>query len=186
MKIRSRCFQTLAVVLSLTMVFSVNAEDLPDIYDAEEGIVDTPWQEQNESLPELPKAQNLLPFTVVNRDYDNYRYAIDSTSLSIGEHDGVRRFLVVITSESGVRNLRYEGIRCETAEYKTYAYAVGESQLRAYSTAKWQRIIREGSGRYRYTLFDNYFCSHYDTNTTVAEILQALRYPIEESIEVFE
>lgn len=186
MKIKLRNIRVLTAVILLTLVFPVSAEDVSELYDIPEDIKDPQWREQNESLPELPKSENLIPFAVVNRGYDNYRYAIDSASLSIGEYDGVRRYSVVITSQSGVRNLRYEAIRCETGEYKTYAYAVGEGQFKAYSNAKWQRIRRKGSGRYHYTLFDNYFCTHYDTNTTVSDIISALRYPSEESIEVFE
>ena len=186
MKNRPRCFQTLAIVVSLMMVFPLNAEDVSELNDLREDIKDYQWQEQNESLPELPKAENLIPFAVVNRGYDNYSYSIDSASLSIGEYDGVRRYTVVITSRSGVRNLRYEAIRCETGEYKTYAYAVGDGAFRSYTAPKWQNIGREGSGRYRYTLFDEVYCRNYDTDMTLADILRTLRYPPESSTGVFE
>lgn len=173
----------LATVVSLTMVFPVNAgevsegDDMTDPADIPKDTEVYQWQEQNERLPELPKPENLISFSVSNRSYDNYRYSVDTASLSIGEHDGVIRYTVVITSRSGVRNLRFEAIRCESGEYKTYAYAVDGSNFRAYTAPKWQEISREGSGRYRYTLFDEYYCRNHDTVTTLDDILQTLRYP---------
>jgi len=167
----------LAIATSLIMGVSHAVEDLPGIYEPDNTVEGTQWQEQNEKLPKPPKAENLIPISVVNRGYDNYSYSIDSAALSIGEYDDVRRYTVVISSRSGIRNLRYEAIRCETGEYKTYAYAVNDEAFRAYAVPEWQNIGREGSGRYRYTLLEDYFCRNYDTNMTLADILQTLRYP---------
>ncbi len=183
--IKLTCSRLMAISVLLMMAVPLRA-DISEMVELPEHIEEHQWQEQNETLPELPKPHNLIPLQVVSRGYDNYRYAIDSASLSIGEHDGVRRFTVVIQSSSGVRNLRHEGIRCETGEYKTYAYAVGDGDFRLQKTAKWRAIEKEGSGRYRYDLFEEYFCVHYETSTNVSEIIRNLRYPPEQSIGVFE
>jgi len=167
----------LVAAASLTTGIAYSVEDAPGIYDIDKSVADPQWLEQNEKLPELPKSGNLIPFAVVNRGYDNYHYSIDSASLSIGEHDGVRRYTVEIASHNGVRNLRYEAIRCETGEFKTYAYAVNDAAFRPFTAPKWQSIGKEGSGRYRYTLLDEYFCINYDTDMTLADILRTLRYP---------
>jgi len=185
MKNRSRCFRVLVATVSLTMVPPLIAEEVPDGDDMTDPSVypeNTPayqWQEQNdnERLPALPKPENLIPFAVSTVGYDNYRYAVDAASLSIGENDGVRRYTVVITSTSGVRNLRYEGIRCESGEYKTYAYALGNGGFRAHSTSRWQNITKVGGDRYRYVLYDEFYCRDLNTITTLADILQTLRYP---------
>jgi len=179
MKNRPRYLLILAVVSSLAMGAGDAFKDMPGIYDENENAVDYQFQEQHEKLPALPKSENLIPFEVVNRDYDNYQYSIDSASLSIGEHDGIRRYTVVIASRNGIRNLRYEAIRCETGEYKTYAYAIEDAAFRIFTTPQWQNIGKEGSGRYRYTLLDEYFCSNFETEMNLPEILRTLRYPPE-------
>ena len=42
------------------------------------------------------------------------------TSLTVGT-DGVVRYTVVVTSPAGARNVNYEGIRCDTYEWRLYA-----------------------------------------------------------------
>ncbi len=137
------------------------------------------WHEQddNDRLPALPKPENLIPLAVSTVGYDNYRYAIDAESIGIGENDGVIRYTVVITSSSGVRNLRYEAIRCENGQYKTYAYALGNGGFKTHSTPRWQNITKVGGDRYRYVLYDEFYCRDLNTVTTLADILQTLRYP---------
>jgi len=175
----------LVATVSLTMVFPLLAVEVPDGDDMADPFIypenqkTYQWQEQNEKLPALPKTENLISFTVSDRHYDNYLYSIDAASVSIGEQDSVRRYTVLITSRSGVKNLRYEAIRCESGEYKTYAYATGDTAFRHYAAPEWLNITKEGSDRYRHTLYESFFCRDINTVMTVADILQALRYPPE-------
>ncbi|MFP3740302.1 CNP1-like family protein, partial [Burkholderia sp. SIMBA_019] len=78
------------------------------------------WQENKvESLPALPQAgTQLLPFDVSNNT--QLKFAVDPASLSVGS-DGVVRYAIVITSPGGARNINYEGIRCDTYEWRLYA-----------------------------------------------------------------
>jgi hypothetical protein len=48
------------------------------------------------------------------------KFAVDPQTLSIGP-DGVVRYVMMASSDSGVVNAMYEGIRCSTSEVRTYA-----------------------------------------------------------------
>src|SRR5690348_12438531 len=78
-----------------------------------------PWVEIQAQLPPYPKPENLLQFDAGPAS-TNLHY-VDAPSLTVGE-DGVIRFSLVIKSPSGAMNVSYEGIRCQTAEKRTYAY----------------------------------------------------------------
>jgi len=52
----------------------------------------------------------------------------------------------------------YEGIRCATQEYKTYAYGNPDNRFVPAQKPVWRAIRRDGSQRYRYELLRDYFC----------------------------
>ena len=45
---------------------------------------------------------------------------LDEKSISLAQ-DEIVRFTLVVETSSGTRNVFYEGLRCDTREYKTYA-----------------------------------------------------------------
>lgn len=77
------------------------------------------WQEFAVQLPPQPKAENLVVFYV--GPTTTMKFAIDVNSLSTGT-DGMVRYTLISTSSSGAENVNYEGIRCQTAERKLYAF----------------------------------------------------------------
>ena len=87
-----------------------------------------PWVEIQAELPPYPQTENLLKFDAGPAS-DNSHY-VDAPSISVGE-DAVVRFTLVIKSPSGAMNVSYEGIRCQTAEKRTYAYGRKQSYLDA-------------------------------------------------------
>lgn len=112
------------------------------------------WQEQSSELPPLPKASDLLTFKV-DEAKKRFNYFIDRTSLSAGE-DGVMRFSLVIESKSGVKNSSYEGIRCNTKEYKVYAYG-SKKVFKMVRKPTWRPILPRH--QYYTALFHDYLCS---------------------------
>lgn len=53
-------------------------------------------------------------------------YGVDPASISISKSDSLVRYVMVARSASGASNVMYEGLRCSTAEFKTYGrYADG-------------------------------------------------------------
>ena len=152
----------------------------------QEGIREYRWHEEKAALPSLPAKDTLVSLDVPRRDYDRNHYAIDTASISIGAQDGVVRYTVVIETSSGVRNILYEGIRCETHEYRTIAYATGRDQaFHLMQGTQWKRITDEGAYRYRQTLFDNYVCGNFLDKNTVAGIVNRLKYPPASAVDDF-
>ena len=114
-----------------------------------------PWVEIEAQLPPAPVATDMVPFDVSGAT--SYRFAIDSRSLSIGS-DGVFRYTLVATSPSGVRNVTYEGIKCDTNQKKTYAIGRSDGTWVRARNAAWTSIEDVAGNRQHAALEKEYFC----------------------------
>ncbi|MQY52263.1 CNP1-like family protein [Rhodocyclus gracilis] len=125
------------------------AADFDDDYDVKV------WEEIEAKLPAPPKDSSLIAFFVSASSAN--RFQVDGDSISVGA-DGVIRYTLVVTSASGVRNVSYEGIRCETAERRLYAFGRADG---AWSKARgnmWVKIQNSSLNRQHAALFTEYFC----------------------------
>lgn len=66
------------------------------------------------------------------------KYGVDTGTIAI-TGDGVVRYVVVASSPSGAVNAFYEGVRCSTAEMKTYARSTG-GEWHVVSAPEWKPI----------------------------------------------
>jgi hypothetical protein len=98
---------------------------------------DPDWQEAETSPPTSVAKDGLIPLNMPV--FVSLQYAIDPTSLRISG-DGVVRYVVVASSGSGARNVFYEGMRCKTAEFKTYARMHTDGQWTPVQKASWKSI----------------------------------------------
>jgi len=101
-------------------------------------------------FPAYPRNSNLLEFSVGASG--EFRFFVDKSSLSVGG-DGIVRYVLVARSSSGVDNVSYEGLRCESAEVRRYAAGEKDATWRA-STGTWQPIAL----RWNRVLHREYFC----------------------------
>jgi hypothetical protein len=85
---------------------------------------DPNWKEGPTPEPPAFSVDRLVQFPV-NAD-SALVYGIDPQTLSISAVDRVVRYVVVVRSPSGARNVFFEGIRCPTGEMKTYARHTGQ------------------------------------------------------------
>ncbi len=141
------------------------------------------WQESRAGLPEFPRPEDLLEFDV-DKAEDPFRYFIDTASIELGE-DQVLRYTLVIRSERGGENIFYEGMRCETLEYKVYAY--GSPSRKVFQRAPdsgWQDVRAERHQRHHRDLFDFYLCLH-GMPRTKDQVLDAITRPGSNVIEEF-
>ena len=125
-------------------------QELPDAAD--------PWQEADARIPAYPKDKNLREIDVQIPDA-RYRFLVDLESVSIGS-DNVVRYSVVIESASGVRNVYYEGIRCRSWEYKTYAFGTTDGRLRRTKGSRWRLMQQRGIFGFRPQLAEAYLCNN--------------------------
>jgi hypothetical protein len=137
-------------VLTAALLFSCGALAQTDDSDSNQIKTESPVV-----LPAAAQKNNLLPFYV--SPTTTMDFAVDAKSLSVTP-EGIVRFVLVITSQSGATNISYEGIRCSTAEKKLYA--IGQLNG-AWSLARrdaWNPIIDSGPNRYHAALTKDYFC----------------------------
>ncbi|QRX84581.1 CNP1-like family protein [Glaciimonas sp. PAMC28666] len=113
------------------------------------------WQELAVQLPPQPEAANLVSFYV--SPTATMKFAIDLKSITVGT-DGVVRYTLVSTSSGGASNVSYEGIRCQTAEKKLYAFGHTDGNWARARLSKWQRISDVNGNRQHAALFKDFMC----------------------------
>ena len=136
------------------------------------------WERENRK-PALAEAQvELPPYPVAARLIEfeqhpgaDFRYFIDPQTLSV-DKDGVVRYVLVARSSGGVHNVTYEGLRCETAEHRYYAFGHADGTW-SRSRSNW-RSLQEGQPLQR-VLYADYFCPQKVAILNVGEGVRALR-----------
>lgn len=116
---------------------------------------DKPWQEIEAQLPAYPKSEHLLPFEVSATA--PHRYFIDSTSIQVGA-DLAIRYTVVVESRLGARTVSFEGLRCETAERRIYAFGRPEGTWSRARESRWEPIKLRSALSYHKPLYEAFFC----------------------------
>ncbi len=116
---------------------------------------DKPWSEVAAKLPTYPKAENLIPFSVSSATRN--KHFIDAESISVGE-DRVVRYTVIIEAAGGAKNVSFEGIRCESAERRLYAYGHPDGAWSKARNAGWEGIKLRSLLSYQKALFEDHFC----------------------------
>lgn len=105
---------------------------------------ETVWAESTVVPPKVFSTDVLQPFEVTRNSA--LAYGIDPRTLVVGD-DGVVRFVMVARSASGALNVLYQGIRCATAETKTYARLSDKGSWNTSSDIKWQALSFRGPTR---------------------------------------
>lgn len=166
------------VLLSMVMLWAgqVAAAFPGQASEGEDGFYYQPeeqdWREGEVVLPALPDEDKLLPLSL---DSHRFRYLIDSESLYVDPEHPLVRYTLVLVSPAGVRNIMYEGMRCDRGgQFKRYAYSVGDKPLQRARSAEWQNI--SAADGYHQGMFRHYMCS-FTRKLDREGILQRIRYP---------
>ncbi|MBT7308098.1 MAG: hypothetical protein HN842_07760 [Gammaproteobacteria bacterium] len=131
------------------------------------------WKEAEVTIPPFPDTEDLLEFQVDNPITRNHTYFLDQKSLSIAE-DYVVRYSVVIRTHSGASNVFYDGIRCQTGEYKSYAFGIN-GHFSQNESAAWHVI--KGGEYFRKALLRGIVCNQLtDSPNSVEEVVDGIRY----------
>ena len=122
-------------------------------------------------LPAAPARESLVKF--LESRSSAVAFYVDGKSLSVGA-DGVVRYTLVARSGSGAENVIYEGIRCDPAQFKVFAYGRADG---AWSPrpGSWRPIARDDAQPWHYELWADYFCPLKGPILNAAEGLDALR-----------
>ena len=143
-----------------------------------------PWKEQGIELPAYPDGEHFVGVPMQVGD-SNMEMFVDEPSLNIGD-DGVVRYVLMLRSPTGTENLFYEGIRCSTQEWRSYAYGSSAGSWQELGETPWDVISDRGVERYRLELYRHYLCDPKVGPRLRKEIFRRMRYglPSDESMGI--
>ena len=133
----------------------------------------TPFAENDIVLPTgMPDPKNIkgLLVTIGSPLF----FGIDTTSIQLGS-DKVMRYVMAIKNPSGTQQIKYEGIRCDTVEYKVFGHVNPEGKWVLEGT-DWKPIPKGGYNQYQATLAWEGFCSGNGPNYNTADVLRQLPF----------
>ena len=129
------------------------------------------FKEGTTKMPLNPPSQStLLPFYVTKTT--SFKFAVDTGSILIGQ-DGVTRYIVVITNPSGEQQTQYEGIRCDSFQWRLYG-AFENNAWRENPLSSWREIQTKTPNRYQAALAQGAFCSLGSQEKSISTILESL------------
>jgi hypothetical protein len=135
---------------------------------------DTPWIETETDIPDPPPVERMvrLGLDLLPAGFALY---VDRDGIRVGDEDRVVRLWLRVASRNGNSTGSYEGYRCETAEYKVFAYAnpARDEPVRAVRRGRWRSVDGPAGPTYRRELLRDYLCGIRGTRTA-HEIRQSM------------
>jgi len=117
-----------------------------------------------------PNPKTLVPFYV--SQHTIFKFAVDTDSILIGA-DGVTRYMVVMTSPNGNVQAQYEGIRCDSFQWRLYG-TLENGIWKENPLSTWRNIQSNIPNRYQAALAQGAFCNFNSQEKNLAAILQSL------------
>jgi len=152
-----------ASALALSTILPVHAQ----LVDA-----DPDWKEVDAPKPPVPDVRRLLPIDMQRRSV-SLAFGIDPASLNVGT-DGVVRYVAVAHGE-GVVNAMYEGLRCGTAEVRTYA-RYNDGRWSPVQDGEW-KSVHDSQSRHALMFARQGGCVGRGVPRTPSDIVRSLKYP---------
>jgi hypothetical protein len=144
------------------------------IADGEEDYTRQAWREVEAAFPTAPVDGALREF-YVSAVAEN-RFFVDTSTLSIGA-DGVVRYVLVVLTHGGARNVSFEGMRCETREWRIYASGRTDGSWSKARSDSWSPVREAAVNRHRAVLFLDYFCPGGVIVSNVGELRNVFKRP---------
>ncbi len=156
-------FKSLALTFLLGLSLTAWAQRDVDALD---------WKEA--AIPPAPAfdAGKLLTFDAAASS--SLVFGVDPATLRISD-DGVVRYVMVATSPSGARNVFYEGIRCATGEFRTYARYTPAGAWAKVDNAEWRSMFGSMGSKHALQLARSGVCDSAAPASSVGEIVRQLK-----------
>jgi hypothetical protein len=117
-----------------------------------------------------PNKATIQPFYV--SQHTIFKFAVDTDSILIG-NDGVTRYTVILTSPNGNSQVQYEGIRCDSFQWRLYGtFENGTWQENPLST--WRAIQSNVPNRYQAALAQGAFCNFSSQEKNIKTVINSL------------
>ena len=142
---------------------------------AQSGAEEPQWKESDVPAPPTFDTGRLLAFEVSSAS--SLVYGVDPATISITQSDGVVRYVVVATSASGTRNIMYEGIRCATGEFKTYARYSMNGRWSLVSNPEWRSMFGNLPSKHALRFAKAGACENVTPVSSARELANKLKNP---------
>jgi len=163
--------KTRLCVLSAFICAILNACSTDPMVNGGDPFAPTIFKEGTTTMPLDPPNQEKLQSFYVSRE-TIFKFSIDTSSILIGA-DGVTRYTIVITNPSGDQQAQYEGIRCDSYQWKLYA-SYESGVWRPNPLSAWKDIKLHAPNRYQAALAQGALCSFNSQETRLPAILRSL------------
>ncbi len=160
-------------VLLIALLLPLAAHGQPrGEYYFPESAEEKPWEEQKLQLPPYPKDDTLVKIDVSSASA--FDFFVDLASVSVGS-DGIIRYALVARSDSGAKNVSFEGIKCNAREAKLYAFGRADGTWHQARNPEWRPISGIQVNSQQAVLADIFFCPGRLIVSSTAEAVKALR-----------
>ncbi len=166
MKFKPASFSLIACGLLLSLSSAVWAQV---------AVEDVEWKESEVPPPPAFDVGKLVNFEVSPNA--SLVYGVDPASISITKSDGVVRYVMVVTSASGARNVMYEGLRCSTGEFKTYARYSPEGRWNMVSNPEWRTLFGNMPSKHALRFAQAGACDNAAMPLSVTALVRRLKNP---------
>lgn len=130
------------------------------------------WQETTAPAPPGFDANQLV--SVDMPLYVSMKFGVDPATLAVTP-DGIVRYVMLAVSPSGGVTAFYEGIRCATAEVKSYARANADGIWTLVKEPDWRRLNDKMPSKHALALARQGACEGNATGGSATEILRKLK-----------
>ena len=137
---------------------------------AQLSVPDPDWKEVDAPPPAPLRTSGLVR---IDLPESMLRFGVDPASVSLSS-DGIVRYVVVATSNSGAVNALYEGIRCSTGEMKLYARHNPDSGWVLVKDSGWRALHETRPSRHSLVIARNGACIGGAPNQSAAQIVRDL------------
>ena len=107
------------------------------------------WKEVDVPAPPSFSKERLIPIDMPT--FVTLKFGVDPATLTVTS-DGVVRYVMVAGHASGASNAMYEGIRCSTGEFKTYARFSAAGEWSRVNDPQWRPLNDNNTSRHALAL----------------------------------
>lgn len=134
---------------------------------------DPDWKESDVPPPPAFDVSKLVLFEVSSQS--TLVYGVDPATVDISKKDGIVRYVMVASSPSGARNVMYEGLRCGTGEYKTYARHSTEGGWKMTGQTDWRTLFGNSGALHALRFAQAGGCDNHSIPLSVRELVTSLK-----------
>ena len=168
---RAVCLSRASLVMAVLAV--VGAAGLPLTAAAQLAADDVDWKESELPPPPAFDTGKLVTFDAGGGS--TLVFGIDPAAVRITPADSLVRYVLVATSVSGARNVMYEGIRCATAEVKTYARQAPDGRWTPLADPQWRSLYDSMPSKHALQLAKLGACQNRTPANSVNDLVSALK-----------